>query len=143
MLPQPPKPALEYIRRLGPDDPIPELTLDIQYEIVEKLRAKAVQKDGDGWYLVSVKWWNSWVKACNNAKDPDLQALDIRYTMNPVDNTDLAHSSQNTLRQGLEFLSTLGLIKSLFFIAVPREVWEDCLARWCDLFYCLLPTRAN
>ena len=131
-----PKPVQEHIRRLGPNEPRSELTLDVQYQIVDTLLKKKDMKEGEGWYLVSSKWWNSWVKACNNAKDPALGAAGIRYTMNPIDNTDLWDSSQNTLRKGLGCLAVeyLGRINGPFFVVVPREVWEVCLGPWCGIF---------
>ena len=137
----------EVIKRLGPGDLVPEMTLAEQYHIVAALLRKKDLRTGEVWYLVDKGWWNSWLKASGNSNDLHLKVAGIRYTMEAIDNSQLVDPSTYDLRQGLvarvsKLEEVRGPAQGDIFVAVPREVWEDCLVRWYAQLYLLPLTPA-
>jgi len=120
------------VRALTPEDAPLEVSLIRQPKLVEMYldRKRHPANLEENSYLVSVGWWNWWVKIC----DTSLGAGDagIKYTMEPVDNSSLVDPSTRSLRSGLKPALNQGAkaVSAGDFVYVPRTVWESCFERW-------------
>ena len=128
------------VRFLSPEKPPLEASLTRQLKLVEVF----LQQDkvlgstlGEGKYLVSAKWWNTWVETCH-ASASFSPGAQTRYAMAPVDNSDLLLVDPSTkelprLRTGLRVGALhpdVHSTSSESFVYVPRTVWENCFERW-------------
>jgi len=120
------------VRALSPEDPPLEVSLIRQLKLVEMYLDQGRHPSNleERFYLVSVHWWNWWVKIC----DTSLGARDaeVRYTMEPVDNSSLVDHSTKSLRTGLTPAVDQGVkkVSTGDFVYVPRTVWQTCFERW-------------
>ena len=120
------------VKALSPEDPPLEVSLIRQLKLVEMcLDQKRHPADlEEKPYIVAVSWWNWWVRIC----DTSLGARDagVRYTMGPVDNSNLVDLSTGSIRSGLTPALNQGIktVSTGDFVYVPRTVWESCFEHW-------------
>ena len=123
------------VRPLEPDEPPLEASFSRQLKLVEIFLEQDKHLGSqlrEGYYLVSTRWWNLWISTCRSVGSAG-PGSNTRYTMKPVENSDLMDPYTGLIIPGLTPALDQGIQQiSAFddYVYVPRTVWENCFERW-------------